>query len=393
MSKEVPGKRHEFIGVIVLAVTVLLALCLVSYDSHDSSFNALFYKVNATNKAGRIGAWVSDILYQLFGFPALLLLVPMVVAGWKLVRGRSIGAPYARALGLLLLIAGSEHRAPVAPGEAEGHQLRPGRHDGCPAVRIAPGQPEPHRDHHRRGRRPGPRGAGGHDPLAPAAVRTGHAGSGECQAGAVGPLPGMASASQARPHSREHQAGRRTGHRADPPARSRCASAAAPAKVEPKIQPAPKPAEPKRRQARACRGQDAPRPQVPASADRPAPVAGRPRGRRGGRTDGARPPARGQSAPSSMCTAASPTYTPGRSSPPSSSSRTPASSTPGSPAWWTTSAWASKPSRSASTGSPARRPWGSKFPTRSAKPSCCARSSSRRRSASTRPSSRSAWGS
>lgn len=126
MAKEVPGKRHEIIGVIVLSATALLALCLASYDAHDSSFNALFYKASATNKAGRLGAWVSDILYQVFGFPAVLLLIPMVIAGWKLIRGRSIRAPYARAFGLLLLMGGTGTALQLLPVKLSEINFAPG---------------------------------------------------------------------------------------------------------------------------------------------------------------------------------------------------------------------------------------------------------------------------
>jgi DNA segregation ATPase FtsK/SpoIIIE, S-DNA-T family len=126
MAKELPGKRHEFIGVIVLLATALLLLCLVTYDSHDSSFNAIFYKVDATNKAGKVGAYVSDILYQFVGFPALLLLVPLAVAGWRLIRGRSVRAPYARFIGLVLLIAGLSTALQLLPFKLTDVNFAPG---------------------------------------------------------------------------------------------------------------------------------------------------------------------------------------------------------------------------------------------------------------------------
>jgi DNA segregation ATPase FtsK/SpoIIIE, S-DNA-T family len=126
MAKELPAKKHEFIGVIVLLITLLLLLCLVTYDSHDSSFNAVFYKLSATNKAGKIGAYVSDMLYQLFGFAALLLLAPLAIAGWKLIRGRSILAPYTRGFGLLLLMAGSSTALQLLPVKLTDINFAPG---------------------------------------------------------------------------------------------------------------------------------------------------------------------------------------------------------------------------------------------------------------------------
>jgi hypothetical protein len=76
MAREMTAKRHEFIAVLVLTVALLLLVCLVSYDARDSSFNALSYKLRADNMAGKIGAHVSDFLFQLFGYSAYLLLCP-----------------------------------------------------------------------------------------------------------------------------------------------------------------------------------------------------------------------------------------------------------------------------------------------------------------------------
>ncbi len=105
MARELTAKRHEFIGVLILTVAALLFVCLISYDARDSSFNALSYKVSSDNLAGRIGAYVSDVLFQLFGFTAYLLLFPLVIVSWKLVRGHEIHAAYFRTLGFCLILA------------------------------------------------------------------------------------------------------------------------------------------------------------------------------------------------------------------------------------------------------------------------------------------------
>jgi len=72
-------KKHEFIGVILLLIAILLLLCLLTYNPHDSSFNALSLKLSIDNKIGKFGAYVSDFLYQLFGFPAFLLVFPLLI--------------------------------------------------------------------------------------------------------------------------------------------------------------------------------------------------------------------------------------------------------------------------------------------------------------------------
>jgi DNA segregation ATPase FtsK/SpoIIIE, S-DNA-T family len=107
MAGEASTKKHEFIGVLLLIIALLLLLCLVSYNPHDSSFNALSLKLTIDNKIGRIGAYVSDFLFQLFGYPAFLLLIPLLVLSWKLIFGKPIVTPFLRTLGLFLLIAAS----------------------------------------------------------------------------------------------------------------------------------------------------------------------------------------------------------------------------------------------------------------------------------------------
>ncbi|HYK91132.1 MAG TPA: DNA translocase FtsK 4TM domain-containing protein, partial [Acidobacteriota bacterium] len=104
MAREMTAKRHEFIGVLILTVAALLFVCLISYDARDSSFNALSYKVSADNMAGKIGAYVSDILFQCFGYSAYLLLFPLAILSWKLVRGQEIHSPYFRAVGFCLIL-------------------------------------------------------------------------------------------------------------------------------------------------------------------------------------------------------------------------------------------------------------------------------------------------
>ncbi len=105
MSGEVNPKKHEFIGVLLVLIAVLLLLCLISYNPRDSSLNALSSKPEVDNKIGKFGAYVSDFLFQLFGFAAFFLLVPLFIMGWKLVFGRKLHTPYLRTFGFLLLMA------------------------------------------------------------------------------------------------------------------------------------------------------------------------------------------------------------------------------------------------------------------------------------------------
>ncbi|PYV16377.1 MAG: cell division protein FtsK [Acidobacteria bacterium] len=109
------AKRHEIVGILLLAVTVALLLCLVSYSPLDSSLNSLTHKTPADNTIGRIGAEVSDRLFTLLGLSAFLLLFPLAIAGWKLLWGREIEGVYVRALGMTLLVSATSTTLELIP--------------------------------------------------------------------------------------------------------------------------------------------------------------------------------------------------------------------------------------------------------------------------------------
>ncbi len=119
-------KRHEFVGVILLLIATLLLLCLLTYNPHDSSFNALSLKLTIDNKIGKLGAYVSDFLFQLFGFPALLLPVPLLILSWKLIFGRPLRTPYLRTFGLFLLMASAGAALQLFPIKLPDVNFMPG---------------------------------------------------------------------------------------------------------------------------------------------------------------------------------------------------------------------------------------------------------------------------
>jgi S-DNA-T family DNA segregation ATPase FtsK/SpoIIIE len=126
MLDESNVKKHESIGVILLLAALLVFLCLVSYSSEDSSFNTLSVKPAAENKIGRMGAYTSDLLYQTFGFSAFLLLIPLLIMGWKLISGRKIHAKYLKTCGFLLLLSASAAAFQLFPFGPENPAFMPG---------------------------------------------------------------------------------------------------------------------------------------------------------------------------------------------------------------------------------------------------------------------------
>jgi DNA segregation ATPase FtsK/SpoIIIE, S-DNA-T family len=125
MPRESNAKRHEFIGVFILLVAVLLLLCLISYNARDTSFNVLSAKM-PDNRIGRIGAYTSDLLFQVFGFSAFFLPLPLFVLSWKFIFAKEIHTPYLRTIGLFLLIAGTSATLQLFPARLRDANLKPG---------------------------------------------------------------------------------------------------------------------------------------------------------------------------------------------------------------------------------------------------------------------------
>jgi S-DNA-T family DNA segregation ATPase FtsK/SpoIIIE len=126
MPSEVSAKKHEFIGVVLFLIAVLLLLCLISYNPDDPSVNVISMDQSVSNSVGKWGARVSDGLYQIFGFSAFYLPIPLIVLTWKLVFGRKIQAPYFRTLGLFLLIASTSTALQLLPLEKTEKSFEPG---------------------------------------------------------------------------------------------------------------------------------------------------------------------------------------------------------------------------------------------------------------------------
>jgi DNA segregation ATPase FtsK/SpoIIIE, S-DNA-T family len=74
-------------AVIALAIVALtLFVALASYSPEDPGFSYTGNAAPIHNRIGVAGAWVSDVLFFLFGWPAFLLPVVMALAAWGLQR-------------------------------------------------------------------------------------------------------------------------------------------------------------------------------------------------------------------------------------------------------------------------------------------------------------------
>jgi len=97
-------RQSEIVAILLLAVGLLLALCLVSaaFYPNDPSWNSTG-QTETHNWAGTIGANVAALLFQAIGLAAYLLPCLFVAAAWRRLKTLSFRAPFSRLLGLIVL--------------------------------------------------------------------------------------------------------------------------------------------------------------------------------------------------------------------------------------------------------------------------------------------------
>jgi S-DNA-T family DNA segregation ATPase FtsK/SpoIIIE len=95
------------------AVALILFVALLSYDPADPAFSSTGQVGPVANLIGPFGAWLSDLFFVLFGWPAFLFPVILGFAGWSIFHDRRSREPLdrraagLRALGFVLAIASS----------------------------------------------------------------------------------------------------------------------------------------------------------------------------------------------------------------------------------------------------------------------------------------------
>lgn len=105
MSVYPRGKASELIGVLFLASSMLVVISLVSYNAFDPSLNGSSTTEEYRNYAGQVGAYISDLLFQILGFSAFCLPFPLLFIGYKLLRRRVLETPFVKFFGFCFIVA------------------------------------------------------------------------------------------------------------------------------------------------------------------------------------------------------------------------------------------------------------------------------------------------
>src|SRR5262245_8400518 len=105
MSRSTVSRRFsEFVGVALFAAALIWIISLASYEPTDPAwFFSTGLHVAPANFAGRVGAFVAELSFQLAGYAAYLVPAILVVIGWQYFWCRALDAVGTKAAGAALL--------------------------------------------------------------------------------------------------------------------------------------------------------------------------------------------------------------------------------------------------------------------------------------------------
>jgi S-DNA-T family DNA segregation ATPase FtsK/SpoIIIE len=103
----VSRRVSEFVGVALFAAALIWIISLASYEPTDPVW---FFSTGAhaapVNFAGRVGAFLAELSFQLFGYASYLIPAAMVITGWNYFWCRRLDAAATKVVGAALLIGG-----------------------------------------------------------------------------------------------------------------------------------------------------------------------------------------------------------------------------------------------------------------------------------------------
>jgi DNA segregation ATPase FtsK/SpoIIIE, S-DNA-T family len=105
-GSKVSRRVSEFVGVALFAAALLWIIALASYEPSDPAwFFSSGAHADAANFAGRVGAFLAELSFQLFGYAAYLGPAALVIVGWNYFWCRSLDAAATKLIGAGLLFA------------------------------------------------------------------------------------------------------------------------------------------------------------------------------------------------------------------------------------------------------------------------------------------------
>jgi S-DNA-T family DNA segregation ATPase FtsK/SpoIIIE len=129
----VSRRVSEFVGVALFAAALIGIIALASYEPTDPAwFFSTGTHAAPANFAGRVGAFLAELSFQLFGYASYLIPAAMVVIGWNYFWCRSLDSAGTKAIGAGMLFASLSAFLGLVFGtlEASGKSFRAGGYAG-----------------------------------------------------------------------------------------------------------------------------------------------------------------------------------------------------------------------------------------------------------------------
>jgi S-DNA-T family DNA segregation ATPase FtsK/SpoIIIE len=105
VSSAISRRVSEVVGVAFFACALLWLVALASYEPNDPVWFFTTGTEEPANFAGRVGAFLAELSFQLLGYGSYLLPAVIVVAGWHYFWCRRIEAIYTKVFGAALVLA------------------------------------------------------------------------------------------------------------------------------------------------------------------------------------------------------------------------------------------------------------------------------------------------
>ena len=132
-GSKVSRRASEFVGVALFAAALIWIIALASYEPSDAAW---FFSTGAhaapANFAGRVGAFLAELSFQLFGYASYLGPAAMVIVGWNYFWCRALDAAGTKVIGMGLLFSCLSAFLGLVFGtiEASGKSFRAGGYAG-----------------------------------------------------------------------------------------------------------------------------------------------------------------------------------------------------------------------------------------------------------------------
>jgi S-DNA-T family DNA segregation ATPase FtsK/SpoIIIE len=133
-SSSLSRRLSEVIGVALFAAALMWLISLVTYEPTDPVW---FFTTGdghtPANFAGRVGAFLAELSFQLFGYSAYVLPLVVGAAGWHYFWCQALDAAYTKLVGIALMLTCASAFLGLAFGgtDVTGETFRPGGYLGA----------------------------------------------------------------------------------------------------------------------------------------------------------------------------------------------------------------------------------------------------------------------